>query len=67
MSELRYQHRPVHFVNLSMGALDVLSRSFTPFLTTMKEFDIDDIMRKLIARRRRDGHYDAIDLLSILL
>ena len=51
MLELRSQYKEVHFVNLSMGALGVMSNSSTSFLGMMKDLGFDDKTRPFIVRR----------------
>ena len=51
MMELRSQYKEVHFVNLSMGALDVMSNSSTSFLDMMKDLGFDDNTKSFIVRR----------------
>ena len=51
MLELRSQYKEVRFVNLSMGALGVMSNSSSSFLDMMKDLDFDENTRKFIARR----------------
>ena len=51
MLELRSQYKEVHFVNLSMGALGVMSKSSTSFLDLMKDLGFDDNTRSFIIRR----------------
>ena len=48
---LRSQYKEVHFVNLSMGALGVMSNSSTSFLDMMKDLDFDENTRSFIIRR----------------
>ena len=51
MLELRSQYKEVHFVNLSMGALGVMSNSSTSFLDMMKDLGFDENTRSFIIRR----------------
>jgi len=51
MLELRSQYKEVRFVNLSMGALGVVSNSSSSFLDMMKDLDFDENTRKFITRR----------------
>ena len=51
MLELRFQYKEVRFVNLSMGALGVMSNSSSFFLDIMKDLHFDENTRKFIARR----------------
>ena len=51
MLELRSQYKEVHFVNLSMGALGVMSISSTSFLDMMKDLGFDKNTRSFIIRR----------------
>ena len=51
MLELRSQYKEVCFVNLSMGALGVMSNSSSSFLDMMKNLDFDENTRKFITRR----------------
>ena len=49
--ELRSQYIEVHIVNLSMGALGVMSTSSTSFLDMIKDLGFDDNTRSFIVRR----------------
>ena len=51
MLGLRSQYKEVRFVNLSMGALGVMSNSSSSFLDMMKDLDFDENTKKFIARR----------------
>ena len=51
MLELRSQYKEVHFVNLSMGALGVMSNSSTSFLDMMKDLGFDENTRLFVIRR----------------
>ena len=51
MLELKSQYEEVRFVNLSMGALGVMSNSSTSFLHMMKDLDFHENTRIYIARR----------------
>ena len=49
--ELRSQYKEVHIVNLSKGALGVMSTSSTSFLDMIKDLGFDDNTRSFIVRR----------------
>ena len=49
--ELTSLYRETYFVNLSIGALDIVNRSLTPFVDMMKELEFDDNTRKFIIKR----------------
>ena len=49
--ELRSQYKDVFVVNLSMGALGVISNSSNSFLDMMKDLSFDENTRKSIVRR----------------
>ena len=51
MLGLRSTYEEVPFVNLSMGALGVMSNSSASFVDMMKDIDFDESTRKFIIRR----------------
>ena len=63
--ELRSKYKEVRFVNLSMGALGVMSISSAFYEDMMKDLDFDESARK-IHNKKTNEHIHSSDILQFL-